>query len=187
MPPLHTDPEKAMPLSRPLFRCACGLALTLASAAGAQVSSVYTALSGESCRMVRLDEETASSTQRCPGARGFSVLVHDDDARMSLDVQPPAGQAQALDFWQVVTHGFSSLGPRVEWRIVGRRVSALIVRLNASEDPERPTVTTSYLVVAKPVRGRWCVTDRIAPSADANARARRAADAPGGRCRTEPS
>ena len=52
----------------------------------------------------------------------------------------------------------------------------LILRYNASEDPEHPDRTTSYLVVAKITRNEICVTDKIAPGANANADARRAAD-----------
>jgi hypothetical protein len=61
---------------------------------------------------------------------------------------------------------------------VGRKVVpvALIVRVNAYENPENPGKTTSYMAVAKITPQRTCVTDKIAPSARANEEARRAAD-----------
>lgn len=146
----------------------------------ATIRSEYTPLVPERCRLVSTDEETGGSTHRCPGVRGYTLEVYDDDARMSISVLAPGGAKHDLDYWQVITHGFSSLGPRAEWRLQtsgGRtRPIALIVRVNASEDPETPERVTSYLAVARITPGRICVTDRIAPAADANVRARQAAD-----------
>jgi hypothetical protein len=152
--------------------------------ASGQVASVYTSLGEDRCRTTQVDEESGFSRQRCRGLYGYNLVVHDDDARVSIDVHPPTGAPSELDFWEVVTRAFSSLGPRAEWRISNRRVRALIVRVNANEDAERPNLVTSYLVVARPVRGRWCVTHRIAPSPNANSLARRAADATAPRCLT---
>jgi hypothetical protein len=53
---------------------------------------------------------------------------------------------------------------------------ALIVRYNASEDPETPNKTMSYLAVAKITPTTICVTERISPGPKANEDARRAAD-----------
>jgi hypothetical protein len=70
----------------------------------------------------------------------------------------------------------------------GGRPIALIVRVNASEDPVDSSRITSYLAVAKITPTEICVTDRIDPAADGNEAARRAADAAASRpCRTEPS
>ena len=159
-------------------------ALTLA-AGSAQVSSVYTSLGPGACRVLRVDEESESSSERCPGVRGYTLNVHEGDLRVSMDVITPRGRRDELKFWEVVTQGFSSLGPRVEWRVSGSAVRAMIVRVRASENPENSTEITSYLVVARPdARGRWCVTDRVGPAPDQNVRARTAADAPGPRpCR----
>jgi hypothetical protein len=154
----------------------------------AAIRSVYTSL--EDCRLVSTDEETGSSTQRCPGVRGYTLEVYDDDARMSIAVLAPGGAKHDLDYWQVITHGFSSLGQRAEWRLqteAGRtRPIALIVRVNASEDPEYPERNTSYLAVARITSQRICVTDSIAPGAEQNVRARQAADRSAGRPCLEP-
>jgi hypothetical protein len=55
--------------------------------------------------------------------------------------------------------------------------TAIIVRVVASEreNPDAPK-KRSYLAVAKITPERICVTDKIEPAADANQRARRAAD-----------
>lgn len=146
----------------------------------ATIRSEYTPLVAERCRLVRTDEETGGTTHRCPGVRGYTLEVYDDDARMSISVLAPGGAKHDLDYWQVITHGFSSLGQVAEWRMqteAGRtRPIALIVRVNASEDPEYSERITSYLAVARITSRRICVTDRIAPGADQNVRARQAAD-----------
>jgi hypothetical protein len=54
---------------------------------------------------------------------------------------------------------------------------ALIVRFNASENPEDSTKVTSYLVVAKITPQKICAVEKIAPGATQNEDARRAADA----------
>jgi hypothetical protein len=54
---------------------------------------------------------------------------------------------------------------------------ALILRYNASEDPESPNKLISYLAVAKITTTEICVTDKILPGPKANEDARRAADA----------
>ncbi|MBV9774396.1 MAG: hypothetical protein JO040_10630 [Gemmatimonadetes bacterium] len=63
----------------------------------------------------------------------------------------------------------------------GTRPHALIVRMNASEDPAHPERITSYLVVSRIAPRRSCVTAILAPSPHANERARRAADSAGER------
>jgi len=154
------------------------LAVSLGSAQ-APARSVYTSL--EKCRLLRTDEVTGSTARRCPGVAGLALEVADDDLRVSIDVLTPDRRRHPLNYWGVITGNFSTLGPRAEWRLRGARPIALIVRVNANENPDRPNERTSYLAVARISPGRICVTDRIRPSADANVRARRAADASAGR------
>ncbi|HEX8423312.1 MAG TPA: hypothetical protein VF634_07870, partial [Pyrinomonadaceae bacterium] len=116
-----------------------------------------------------------------PGVGGYKLLVSEDDARMSVTVVDPRGKEHPLEYWNVISSGFSSLGDKAEWRIKKQRGRvnpfALIVRVNASENPEDASKKTSYLAVAKITPQQICVTDKIAPSATANEEARRAADA----------
>lgn len=142
-----------------------------------EISSVYTSLAEADCRVTKSDEESGSSTSRCPGVAGHELDLHDGDARVSIDIITPDGKEHPLNYWSVITQGFSSPGPRAEWRMRGGRPIALIVRVNASEDPEDSTRQTSYLAVAKITPNEICVTDRIDPAPDANEAARRAADA----------
>jgi hypothetical protein len=150
---------------------------TPASDSSAAIRSVYTSLGEAECRLVEQDEETGDTTSRCPGTAGYALLVHDWDARMSVSVVAPGGRTHALRYSGVVTSNFSSLGPRAEWRMRGATPIALIVRVNAFEDPEVPNRATSYLAVARITGGAACVTDRIPPTTpNANEAAQQAAD-----------
>jgi hypothetical protein len=138
-------------------------------------------LSGNECSLVSTDEETGSTTHKCPGVGDYSLLVHDDDSRMSITVVSPDGTKSGLDLWSVVTTAFSTLGEKAEWRTAkqnGKIVPiSLIVRVNASiqEDPDRPQ-KKSYLAIAKLGGKRSCVVDVIDDSPTANEAARKAAD-----------
>lgn len=157
-----------------LFTLCCAAPL-FASAPAAD--SVYTDLAPARCKTVESHEEGASSTQKCAGVAGYSLLVEDDDSRQSVTVVSPDGKKHPLKYWQVITTGFSSLGEKAEWRVgkKGGKASpyALIVRVNASENPEKPEEKTSYLAVAKITAAAVCVTDKV----KTNEEARQAADA----------
>jgi hypothetical protein len=164
-----------------LFGFAVVFAAVLGVQAEAQVGSVYTDLSGPKCRTVKTDRETGGSEQKCPGVGGFHLLVADDDERMSVTVVSPDGKSHPLDYWEVITTAFSSLGKKAEWRVTRKqgRVEpfALIVRVEASEqeDPGNPK-KRSYLAVAKITPAAICVVGKINSVGDANAQARQAAD-----------
>lgn len=148
----------------------------------AAIRSVYTSLADADCRLVEKDEETGATSSRCPGTAGYALLVHDYDARMTVDVVAPDGRTHRLRYSGVITSAFSSLGPRAEWRMRGGKPVALIVRVNAFEDPEAPNRATSYLAVARITPREVCVTDRIPPTTpNANEAARQAADQPASR------
>lgn len=143
--------------------------------------SVYTDLAAARCKTVEVEEETGGSVQKCPGVGGYELLVEDDDLRQSVTVVTPDGRKHPLNYWQVITTAFSSLGEKAEWRVEkkGGKVKpyALIVRVNASENPEAPDRKTSYLAVAKLTADKVCVTDKV----KTNEEARQAADASAGK------
>lgn len=139
----------------------------------------YTSLEEIACKVTETDEETGGSTSRCPGLGGYALDVQDYDARMSIDVVAPDGARTPLHLWSLGSGGFSSLGPRAEWRFAdgdGKRPTALVVRHNAYEFPETPTRPTSYLIVAKLSATDVCVIGKIPPGARQNERARALAD-----------
>lgn len=180
VPPFSTDSAPASDSAMASDTAAAG------DSAGA-IRSVYTSLGEAECRVIERDEETGGTTSRCPGTAGYALLVHDDDARMSVDVIAPGGRTHKLRYSAVISSAFTSLGPRAEWRMRDGKPIALIVRVNAFENPEVPDRATSYLAVAKITAGETCVTDRIAPGTDANEAARRAADSSATRrCRPDP-
>lgn len=143
--------------------------------------SVYTDLTPARCKTVETHEETGGSVQKCPGVGGYELLVEDDDARQSVTVVGPGRKRHPLNYWQVITNAFSSVGEKAEWRVerkAGRVLPyALIVRVYANENPEKPEEKTSYLAVAKLTADEVCVTDKV----KTNEEARRAADASAGK------
>lgn len=148
---------------------------------GGAVVSVYTDLSGDSCTTLQYNEEESSSTQACAGTHGYKLLVLDGDARQSVTVIAPDDGEHPLDYWQVITGGFSVLGDRAEWRVTGggddASPIALIVPVIASEfdDLGEPREVT-YLAVAKITPEGICVTESVVAGELQLERARGAAD-----------
>ena len=144
--------------------------------------SVYTPLGEKQCRTIKSAEAGDDGYEaRCRGTAGYTLLLSEGDLRQNITVITPQGKQHSLDLWSVVSGGFSSLGPKAEWRIATQNKKsvpvALILRYNASEDPEKPDKLTSYLAVTKITPTEICVTEKISPSPTANEDARRAADA----------
>jgi hypothetical protein len=159
-------------------------ALLFATAVSAQVTSRYTGLSEKVCRELKVsDEDGASYEGECPGVGGYKLRLLEGDLRQSIDVVTPAKKTYQLAFWNI-SSAFSYVGDKAEWRMKGRNPIALIVRFNASEDPEDPEKKTSYLIIAKITKQEVCVTDVLKPSPSQNEQARRTADlAPSRPCR----
>lgn len=164
----------------PLLIAGFGL-IALGSMHAQTRQSVYTNLDERHCRTIKSNSNEAGDyLGRCPGISGYSLLLSEGDLRQNLTVVTPKGTEHSLELWSVVSSGFSGLGPRAEWRVTkfNQKTSpvALIVRYNASENPEKPDSTTSYLVVIKITPGEICVTHKIPPGTSANESARRLAD-----------
>jgi len=143
--------------------------------------SVYTPLEDKYCRALKTHEKGDDGFEAgCPGTKGYSLLLSEGDLRQNITVLTPRGAKHSLDLWDVISGGFSSVGPKAEWRMAmqkGKSVPvALIIRYNANEDPEKPEKLSSYLAVAKITANEICVTDKISPGPKANEEARRAAD-----------
>lgn len=146
-----------------------------------QVRSIYTDLSGSKCKTLKEDSVTGSRIQKCPGIGGFYLLVADDDSRMSISVVAPGGTEYPLEYWNVITKSFSSLGTKAEWRVVKRGNTytpiGMIVRVNSTDQSDlNAPKRKSYLAITKITREDICVTDKIDSTANANQQARRAAD-----------
>lgn len=159
------------------------IALPLAngSQSHAQNRSVYTPLDVKQCRTIKAETTVAGDYEgRCRGVAGYSLTLLEGDLRQNIIVNTPKGTKHSLELWDIISGGFSSVGPKAEWRVTSQNGKlspvALIIRYNASENPDNPDQRTSYLAVAKITHTTICITDKISPSANANADARRAAD-----------
>jgi hypothetical protein len=154
--------------------------LACATTSPAQANrSVYTPLGEKQCRAIKSAEAGDEGYEaRCRGTAGYTLILSEGDLRQNITVITPKGKQHSLGLWTVISGGFSSLGPSAEWRIDKASAPvALILRYNASENPDQPEKLTSYLAVTKITPTEICVTDKISPSATANEDARRAADA----------
>jgi hypothetical protein len=149
--------------------------------AGVPAESLYSALIGENCRTVKQDTETASSVTECAGVGGFRLLVIHDDARSSVTVVTAEGKRFPLEYWNVVTHAFSELGTKAEWRVLGDRGKvapiALIIRVTY-DDQENIAAPSkrSVLAVAKITPESICVVQMVQNAQQANESARKSAD-----------
>jgi hypothetical protein len=156
--------------------------LTVALTTQAQTpTSSYTNLEAKYCRTLKSSDAEGGEYQgRCPGVAGYTLLVTEGDLRQNITVVTPKGTKHSLELWSVVSSAFSSLGPKAEWRVkkIKNKLTptALIVRYNASENPEKPEQTTSYLAVIKIAGNEICVTDKVSPGPNANTDARRLSD-----------
>ena len=159
------------------------LLTALAATAMAQTnSSVYTPLAPKQCRTVKaVDPMTNDYEGLCRGVAGYTLIVTEGDLRQNVTVVTPKRVKHSLELWDVISGGFSTVGPKAEWRMSKQNGKlmpvALIIRYNANDDPESPNKQSSYLAVAKITATEICVTDKILPGAKANEEARTAADA----------
>jgi hypothetical protein len=154
------------------------MVLGCVTAAAQTNRSVYTPIGDKQCRTLKSAEAGDDGFEaRCRGAAGYSLILSEGDLRQNITVITPKGKEHSLELWSTVSSGFSSVGPKVEWRLANAKPVALILRYNTSEDAEAPNKNTSYLAVAKITATEICVTDKISPGPKANEDARRAADA----------
>lgn len=162
-------------MNKMMMSAALGLAMTAGVAGGAQaqrrgaITSAYTDLDLDRCRVLREVEEGASTEWQCPGYRGTPLLVAEGDLRFDID----AGVAN-VDF--ETASPFSSPGPRVEWRLRGGQPFAIIYRLVLAGDDRPQRTILGVETIGR--RGRpGCLVAWVAGSApNANAAARQQAD-----------
>ena len=149
--------------------------LALATGAAAQNTSVYTSTSTKACKTIESSAKEAGYYRgRCPGVGGYRLELIEGDLRQSLNVITPAKKKSELNFWQY-NGSFSSIGEKVEWRLMKGVPVALIARFNVS-NPDNAEKTTSFLVVSKIGKKESCVVEIIDPAAKQNEKARRSAD-----------
>lgn len=145
------------------------------------LSSVTTSLRNKDCAITT--DEYGGSQGTCPGVGGYKLISLEGDLRASVNILSPNGAQHELNYWSVITGGFSSLGDSAEWRVEkhGNTIlpKALIIPVIASENPDNANVKTKYLAVAKITADEICVTDKILDGPKAASQARIAADSSG--------
>ena len=144
-------------------------------------TSIYTSLDTKNCKTLESDETGAGFYRgECKGVGGFKLEFLEGDIRQSINVVFPDGKKSELEFWTIISGAFSYVGDKAEWRVVkeGKKFKpfALIVRFNASENPDKPEKPVSYLSVSKITGDSACVTDIVKPSKNQNLTARKLAD-----------
>ncbi len=150
--------------------------LLTGSVFGQNLQSAYTSLEDNKCRTIEsVVNEGGWYRGLCAGVAGYRLELTEGDLRQSITVISPAKKKYELNFGSI-TGAFSSVGAKAEWRVKGKTPVALIVRFDASENPEDATKTTSYLIVSKITKTQACVTDVVKPMANQNAEAQRLAD-----------
>lgn len=150
-------------------------ALTVAASAlpaGAAPQSAYTDLALDGCTTVEMFEEGVGARLRCAGYKGIAVSVLEGDLRFYVSYGADAEKQCAA---QQTFGPFNTLGPRIEWRLEAGRPFATILRwyLDKEEGGRE-----SWLVVTRLDGNGICHVAYIEGAlADANERARAAADA----------
>lgn len=151
------------------------LAFFATSTLAQKVTSVYTNLDDKNCKTLESDSSGAGSYRgRCPGIGGYKLDLLEGDIRQTINVIAPSKKTFELNFWGYYG-GFSSVGPKAEWRMKGTTPIALIVRFIVA-NAEDSTKNTSYLMVSKITKSEICVTDVVNPSKTQNAEAQKLAD-----------
>src|SRR5688572_18924303 len=93
----------------------CGLQIFEAKAQSNR--SVYTSLEEKQCRTIKSAMAGDDGYEaRCPGTAGYTLLLSEGDLRQNITVVTPRGVKHSLDLWDVISGGFSSVGPKAEWR-----------------------------------------------------------------------
>jgi len=156
----------------PLF-----LSMLISPAAFGQTKSIYTGLAEKDCKPSRVLVEDGYAGI-CPGVAGYALELLEGDLRETINVITPDKKKFELDLWSHVSSGFSDLGAKVEWRLKNKTPVALIIRYNASENPDDPSKITSYLVIVKISKTEACIVDILKPSKTQNIDARKLADSP---------
>ena len=151
--------------------------LMISPVASGQMRSIYTGLTDKDCRTSGVPVEDGYSGI-CPGVAGYTLELLEGDLRQTVNVITPDKKKYELELWSNVSSGFSSLGAKAEWRMKGKLPVALIMRYNASDNPEDASRITSYLVVVKISKTDVCIVDILKPSKTQNIEARNIADNP---------
>lgn len=150
-----------------------------------KMTSVYTSLNDKKCKTLESNvNEGGSYLGECAGTSGYKLQISEGDLRQSVNVIAPNKKSFNLGLGRV-SSAFSAVGERAEWRVKGKTPMALIVRFNASENPDDTNKMTSYLIVSKITKNEVCIVDVFKPGKSQNLLAQKSADSAIGKpCKT---
>jgi len=120
-------------------------ALAPAPLAAQPARSAYTALDLHRCRTLEVIEEGESVRRRCPGLGATPLFVNAGDGRFDVDAGIDNGIWESLG-------AFNAPGPRIEWRLAGRRPFAIIYRLRLTSPEQPPGSTLIVETIGRPGR-----------------------------------
>lgn len=164
------------------FKWATLLALAWTGPVQAEIRGIYTDIAGKRCARHIDDMTTGASTLNCPGVAGYRLHVSEDDGRFSITVLSPEKRSYDLNYWGVITRGFSTLGRSAEWRVrtgPGKLIPVgLIVPIYTSDQSAAGgSERMQYLAVAQIRTDTACVVAKVsARTRSANKEAREIAD-----------
>lgn len=157
------------------------LCATTSLAAAASAESRYTPLGEKGCTLIQQGMKPGEGPPdyiewRCPGVGGFAMKVVHADERGYLTVIDPQRKEHALPLMQVVGGGFSAIGAKAEWRLMGTPPAprAVIFRMNVHQTDREQWI--SSLLVTKLTATDVCIVAVIPPGPQQNELARAAAD-----------
>ncbi|MBI4237027.1 MAG: hypothetical protein HY696_01250 [Deltaproteobacteria bacterium] len=149
--------------------------------AAAATESRYTPLGREGCKLIQEGMKPGEGPPdyiewRCAGVGGYAVKIVHADERGYLTLIDPKGKSHELPLMHVVGGGFSAIGEKAEWRLMGSPPAprALIFRMNVHQTESEQWI--SSLLVTKLTVDKVCVVAVIPPGPQQNEQARAAAD-----------
>lgn len=163
-------------------------AISITNTHAAKLTTAYFPAEGKTCKTTSHNKETGDTEKRCPGPAGYSLVVIESDDRASISLVTAKEKTLPLNFWDIVTPTFSTLGPKVEWRLMSNNGAvtpvAIIARVNTVDQADvAAPKPRSFLVVARIHNETACVTAKVSASErNANELARSIADTPDRAC-----
>ena len=172
-----------------MIRTLAAFVALFAAASGSQAypPTVTTDLYGKACKTLSFDRDTGAATRQCAGVAGYKLLVHDEDGRVSMDVLPPARRSLPLNFWDVVSSGYSTMGRKAEWHMARRNGKlvpvGLVVRVNTVDAAQDRFRRGALTTVTRIGHNDACVVFKTnSASRQASRKARAAAVNPRAQC-----
>lgn len=147
----------------------CVVSFTTACSETIANTTQYSELSGAQCNQTIIEEVTGSTADKCPAPNGYYLNVLYDDNRMSIDVITPDDRNFPLNYWDIISDGFSNITGQAEWRMAPNNGNSIPVALitqfdvtdNSNIDEPRKDI---YYVISKITPNEICITNKVTVS-----------------------